>query len=144
MRQLIALLITFFACSTAHAEIRPSIVGLWIARSGDTTYTMRLRNLSVDTPRTIESVSGTLTTRTSRADRVTTRTVPVWGQLIIPENQVVTLSFGERGKQTEFATGLNWGSYLELLLFSVRPKRGLDFITGTNFQRVDPPTTINP
>lgn len=138
MHRLIALLIVFLASSNAHATARKSIAGVWIGRSGDSTYTLRLRTVSIDTPKTIEFVSGTLTTRTIRPGRVMTRTVPAWGQLMIPENEVVMLSFGERGKQTEFATGLNWDGYLELLLFSIRPRRGLDFHSGMNFQFVNP------
>ena len=133
-RYLAAIAIVLLAMSAAHAGETKSAAGVWAGVIGDTTYTLRLKTTSIDRARTIEEVEGTLTVRSMRPSGVTTRTVPACGQLLFIDKDAVVLNFGEVGRRRDYAVGIYWSGYLELMLFSIRGGGSLDFQGATTFQ----------
>lgn len=130
--------IIMIATSPVCATETPSIAGVWVALVGDTMYTLRLRTDYIDTIRTLELFTGTLTRQSATADGVATRTLSVTGQRFNSDSSVVVMSFGETGHQREYGVGRPWSDEMELTLFSIRPGRSIDFQGAAYFNRQSP------
>ena len=141
MNRLISMFVIFLiATSPVCATESFSIAGVWFALVGDTMYTLRLQTDYIDTLRTLEVFTGTLTKQSTTAGGVTTRTLPVTGQRFKSDSSAVVMSFGEPGSQREYGVGKPWSTEIELTLFSIRPGRDIDFQGAAYFVRQSPST----